>query len=237
MIHASTRPGLRLSGHFRCPSPAPCKGTIAPVRVYLIRHGETDWNAETRAQGHTDVPLNGRGRAQARCLEAAFEGVRVDRILTSDLSRAYDTAAHVANVTGATVERRKSLRERCFGEFEGLIFAEMAPRYAELHAQTGLPATEVRPPGGESLRDLWERLEPTIQEVHAGEQTVAIVAHGAAISILLAQLIQGTLATSRAFRFGNCAITELERRPEGAYLMLRFDDKRHIDLEAEEVGA
>src|ERR1700735_3011372 len=100
--------------------------------VFVARHGETDWNAAGRWQGHTDVPLNDNGRAQARALAERLRGARLAGVVASDLSRAHETARIVAGELGvslAYVERE--LRERGFGVFEGLTRAECETHHAE----------------------------------------------------------------------------------------------------------
>jgi probable phosphoglycerate mutase len=96
-----------------------------PVHLYLARHGETDWNAENRWQGHTDIPLNARGREQARAIAAALRGAGIAAVATSDLSRAHETARIVAAELGIAVTHiDRDLRERAFGCFEGLTRVE-----------------------------------------------------------------------------------------------------------------
>lgn len=94
--------------------------------LLLIRHGETDWNAERRWQGHADVPLNARGREQARELAEQLAGDRIDAIYSSDLSRARDTAAIVGARLGLPVVPDPDLREIDVGAAEGLTWEESA---------------------------------------------------------------------------------------------------------------
>lgn len=196
------------------------------MRLYLIRHGQTSWNIAGRAQGHTDIPLNETGQAQAAALGRAFSGVKLDRILSSDLTRAHQTAQAIAGVSGAPIEVRSTLRERSFGEWEGMNYLEMlsmADRMAlEMDWHT------VKSPSGESFGDVWERLEPVLNEIHASQEHLAIVTHGGVFGVLVARLIQGTLETSRSFGVGNTAVTEFERRSNGAYRMNRYADTSHL---------
>lgn len=92
--------------------------------LLLVRHGETDWNAERRWQGHADVPLNARGRAQAEALAEQLAADHIDAIYSSDLSRAYDTAAIVAARVGLPVIVEPDLREIDVGPLEGLTSDE-----------------------------------------------------------------------------------------------------------------
>src|SRR5213595_2392344 len=101
------------------------------TRVIAIRHGETAWNVDTRIQGQLDVPLNERGRAQARRLGQAMGREDLHAIYTSDLSRAHETASAVARRAGVAVTPTQGLRERGFGIFEGYTFAEIEERSEE----------------------------------------------------------------------------------------------------------
>ncbi len=190
------------------------------MRVYVIRHGQTAWNAEGRAQGHSDIPLDADGLEQAEALGRAYRG-RVSKVFTSDLQRAAVTAKAL-ECPNTWLDAR--LRERGFGEWEGLTFREfhkMLPN--EAHAEF-----EFRPPGGESFQDVWSRLTPFVESLQDEPDDLAIVSHGGTCSLLLAQLLKGTLHTSRSFRFGNTAVTELERRLDGLYTMTRYNCTAHL---------
>jgi broad specificity phosphatase PhoE len=100
--------------------------------LYLARHGETDWNVAGRWQGHTDIPLNETGRAQARALVPVLRAVGVGAAVSSDLSRASETAGIAAAGLGVAVAYSDAgLRERSFGVFEGLTREECAARHPE----------------------------------------------------------------------------------------------------------
>ena len=92
---------------------------IEPTRIIAIRHGETAWNADTRIQGHIDIPLSDVGRRQAALLGQALADEPVAAIYASDLSRAWDTAGFLGRAVDVAVTPETALRERCFGEFEG----------------------------------------------------------------------------------------------------------------------
>lgn len=198
------------------------------MRLYLVRHGQTSWNTIGRAQGHTDIPLDPVGIYQATNLRHAFEGVRVDRILTSDLTRCLETAQPIAKATGTALEPRKDLRERGFGQWEGLMFNEVSALLASEAETAGITAQQVRPPGGESFDDVWKRLDAVVELLLATRDHIVVVSHGGALSLLLAKLIRGTLDTSRAFRFSNTGVTELQRRADGLFLMNRYSDTAHL---------
>ena len=105
------------------------------TEIFLIRHGETAWNAERRLQGHLDIPLNEEGERQAAALARALAGETVDLIVSSDLSRAASTARAVAERHGLPLHTDAALRERCFGAFEGLLYDERESHFPEAYAQ------------------------------------------------------------------------------------------------------
>ena len=106
-----------------------------PTRLLVVRHGETDWNVQTRIQGYTDIPLNARGEAQARHLATRIAELQdlepVRAVYASDLMRAWTTADALAQACGLTVRTDLDLRERQFGHFEGLTFAQIETDHPE----------------------------------------------------------------------------------------------------------
>jgi probable phosphoglycerate mutase len=155
--------------------------------VFIARHGETDWNVAGRWQGHTDVPLNAAGRAQAVALAERMRSEGIAAVATSDLSRARHTAEIVAGALGVPLALvDPDLREQRFGRFEGLTPDQCAERYPEEWARY-VADRQAGPPGGESRAALLERV---VRAVHgAAEQLSApalLVTHGGAIRALLA---------------------------------------------------
>lgn len=107
------------------------------TRLILVRHGETDWNVEGRYQGHSDVPLNARGRAQAARLAEALRGSDIRAIYSSDLARARETAEALAHATRLAVQHDPRLREIDQGDWEGMLFLEI---HLSDFARAGRPA-------------------------------------------------------------------------------------------------
>jgi probable phosphoglycerate mutase len=188
--------------------------------LWLVRHGESTWNTLGLAQGHCDqARLTRLGQRQARAVAARLRGRPVGALYASDLRRALETAAPLAEVTGLEVTRDARLRERCLGVLEGAATAAIGP------AANGLLGEEVvdpdaRPEGGESLRefyrrvagfasDLAARLRATEAE-RAGE--IAVVAHGGTLRMLNACLRGIPVERMRWEPLGNGCIL---RSPEG----------------------
>jgi len=160
--------------------------------LYLARHGETDWNAQGRWQGQTDVPLNPAGRGQARELAARARAAGIRAVATSDLLRARETAEIVASELGLAVGLvDPALRERRFGCFEGLTRDEVAARFPEAWAGH-LRDPEPAPPGGESRAELLGRLLPAVATaVTRLPGPLLVVMHGGSMRALLAEHVGG----------------------------------------------
>ncbi|MEZ0325597.1 MAG: histidine phosphatase family protein [Fimbriimonas sp.] len=203
------------------------------MRLFVVRHGQTAWNLEGRAQGHTDIPLDDIGLDQARALAAGFEAeVEITKVFTSDLLRASQTAQTLADRLRADLIARVELRERSFGDFEGKTFARFGPKLVQLAKDQGIHQMHVTPPNGETWQQVWDRLEPFTNELRNMQENCVVVTHGGTGSLLMAQLVQGTFETCRSFSFGNTGIMELERRPEGFFKILRYNDTSHLGRSA-----
>ncbi|HMM53452.1 MAG TPA: histidine phosphatase family protein [Candidatus Desulfobacillus sp.] len=184
-----------------------------PVRLCLVRHGETAWNAERRIQGQLDVPLSPRGEAQARATAERLAGEGAAAVYASDLSRARDTAAHAARRLGLAVRTRAGLRERHFGLLQSLTFAEFARRDPAAHAR--YRAREegfALPGGGESLRQFAGRVHDCLDAIvaaHPGE-LVLVFTHGGVLDILQRRASGLPLYRPRDFDIPNCGLNWLQ---------------------------
>jgi broad specificity phosphatase PhoE len=159
-----------------------------PTTFYLIRHGETDWNLHGRWQGHTDIPLNQDGRAQARQLAARLraEYVRFDAIYSSDLQRAWETASAVGAALDLAPLPLPALREINVGSWSGMTSAEVRAQDGETYAryQSG---EDVARGGGERFLDLYSRVVAAAEQLadqHPG-RALALVTHGGPVRALL----------------------------------------------------
>jgi probable phosphoglycerate mutase len=182
------------------------------TRILLIRHGETAWNAERRLQGHIDIALNATGERQAAALAAALAPEHVDLVFASDLQRAWQTAEAIAGPRGMGVERMESLRERCYGGFEGLLYSEIAARFPlEFAAWQARDIDAVMPSGAraaESFRAFYRRAVGAIlalAEQHAGK-TIVIVAHGGVLECAYRAALGMLLETPRDFPVLNASV-------------------------------
>jgi broad specificity phosphatase PhoE len=207
------------------------------MRLLLVRHGQTSWNILGRAQGHTDIDLDPTGLEQAERLAQAYKKARIDRILSSDLQRCLQTVGPLSAATGIPIEARQDLRERGFGEWEGLDFTVVAERIADAALEKEISRQAVRPPGGESFHDVWNRLDRVMSEIHNEDGTMLVATHGGTASILMARLMLGSVDTSRSFRFANTGVCEFRRRADGLYNLERYNDSSHLSAHALTGGA
>ena len=207
------------------------------MRLYLVRHGQTSWNKERRAQGHTDTELDETGRSQARSLVEPFSALDVEHLISSDLLRCRQTAEYVSQATGVTVEYTPSLRERGFGSMEGRPYEEIRAYVSAQSRELGVEPHMVRMEGGESLHDVWERLESVVEKISQKRGPTAVVSHGGAVGLLIAKLIGSAPHTARSFRLANCSITELLRRDDGYWSIERLNDQSHLEEALEGFGA
>jgi broad specificity phosphatase PhoE len=168
--------------------------------LLLARHGQTDWNAERRWQGHTDRPLNERGRAQAKALAERLADVELTAIYSSDLARARDTAAVVAERQGLEVRTLRDLREVDVGSWAGLTRAEAEARFPEAFArwQEGHPGWD----DGESYEAMTARVVRAVREIAAveHESPVLVVTHAGPIRALHAAALGIDIHTYRRLR-------------------------------------
>lgn len=204
------------------------------MRLYLIRHGQTGWNTEGRAQGHTDTELDELGRHQAELVAQFFDRRPLSRILSSDLTRCRQTAEPTSKLTENNLELRRELRERTFGKLEGQHFTVLRAFIEGEIRERGIPRWEVKPEDGESLVDVWHRLEPIMEMIEASEGDMAIFSHGGTCAVLLARLLRANIETALSFRFENAAMTELRRLPGGGWQLLSYSDLNHLGAFDEE---
>lgn len=169
------------------------------ARLILLRHGESQWNLENRFTGWVDVPLSPRGTQEAKDAGVKLKGFTFDRAFTSVLNRAIETLRLVLETVGQTgipIEKDKALNERMYGDLQGLNKTETAQKYGEAQVKIWRRSYDVRPPGGESLKDTAERVLPYYEAkikpyLFKGE-TILIAAHGNSLRALVMQLEQLT---------------------------------------------
>ena len=200
------------------------------TRILAIRHGETAWNVDGRIQGQLDVPLNAMGEWQVHRLALALADEDIAAIYSSDLLRAFETAQALAQGYGRPVITDVGLRERGFGSFEGM-------RYAEINARWPADAERGRQrdptcgaPGGETLNRFFQRSIATatrLAALHPG-QTIALVSHGGVMDCLYRAACRIALDAPRSWQLGNASINRLLYTPQG-FTLVGWSDSHHLD--------
>ena len=183
---------------------------MAQTQLYLIRHGQTDWNLRAALQGRTDIPLNETGRRQAMEARQRLAGVRFDGVYSSPLRRAMDTARLVSGWPEEKICADQRLTEIAFGPYEGKDAHTLGPAFAPFFAD---PAAYRPPEGGESLQSALERTADFLAfaaRQHPG-QTLLVAGHGAALHAMLTAALANPLGKFWAVSLGNCRVAVLTR--------------------------
>jgi probable phosphoglycerate mutase len=186
-----------------------------PLRLCLVRHGETAWNAEHRLQGWTDIPLNQEGERQAQALAAELRGVAFDAIFASPLQRAWRTAQAVAEMRPALpFLSDPRLRERHHGAWQGLTRDEIAERDPLQHALLERRCPTYLPPGGESMETFADRVRAVMDALrreHASTPAGAllVVAHGGVLDVVYRLATGQDMVSPRQTVLPNAAINWL----------------------------
>lgn len=181
---------------------------MSGIRIYLIRHGETAWNKESRIQGREDVPLCAEGLRQAERVAASFEGVPLAAVLTSPLSRARTTAERIAGVANAPVIVEQDLTERDFGSVSGKVVDIFNP---ERYAADLEPLDEVSARALAVLRRYAERFQTDF----------AAVSHGGTINAILRSVSEGRIGSGKT-RLINAGINVLSF-DDGTFRVLGYN--------------
>lgn len=188
-------------------------------RLVLVRHGQTEWNASGRAQGHTDISLDETGQAQAAAAAPYLAALRPARLWSSDLARASETAAYVAEAADLPVETDARLREYDVGVRAGLTLAEFEATYPAEYAAWLAHDESLPVDGAETSEQVRERVLPALRQCLDGltrGRTGIVVTHGACLKVGLLGLLGWPPETSRSLRgLDNCAwavLDEDERR-------------------------
>lgn len=227
------------------PAPQSPTGFTPPDRAtatefWVIRHGESTWNADGRYQGQTDVPLSAVGRLQAASLAERLTGQEFGAVYSSDLLRASQTAQAVAErLAGAPpVQLDPGLREISVGELAGLMMTDIRQRFPEYLSALQADPWATRRPGGESMADLYDRCGAAfhvLRERHPG-QRVLVFTHGGVVRVAVGLALGGVPANAWArLSVTNTSITRVLLGADTG-MLLEFNDAAHLEtlLEATE---
>jgi len=203
----------------------------------LIRHGESTWNREHRIQGQLDPPLSELGRKQAELVANRLASKRPQAVYSSDLKRALETAAPIAEAIGVPVQTLPALREIFLGEWEGLHTAELAVRYPEAWSGWTVEPNWDLVPGGEPAGAFEERVGAAVDamlERHAHGEVI-VVTHGGVIQLALHRIIGRASRGLFPFRISNASLSLIEKR-DGRMIIAGVNDVSHLEDGAARVG-
>jgi len=199
--------------------------------VYLIRHGETDWNVEQRCQGFSDIPLNAKGKQQAEALAKSLSRTEISAIYSSTLKRANETASIIAKYHGVTVQTTPALRELNQGEFEGLTLTELVQNHSDFLEGWFRDPADLKIPNGESLRDMQTRAWAKLEEIigNNSDGTIVIVGHNLCNLVLLCHIMKIDLSHFRRIHQDVAGVNVIEfggRWPHP--VVIRLNDISHL---------
>ncbi len=199
------------------------------MKLFLTRHGQTDWNIAGKYQGQSDVPLNQTGILQAEALAKRLSAEKIDAIYSSDLSRAKDTAQAIANFHQLHINTDLCWRELNFGDWEGMNYKEMSAHSPELFENWMKDSTNISTPNGESLKQLAHRVKTAFDEIKNKhkDQTVLLVSHSGALQALLATLLGIELNFYWQFKISQASLSELKVYEDSVVLNL-LNDVNHL---------
>jgi len=206
---------------------------VNPIRLLLTRHGETQWNAEHRIQGHTDLDLSDRGVKQAEALAARLAGAGISAVYSSDLSRAVRTAAIILDKlpTGTPHITTPLLRERNWGVFEGRTWKETEEQLPEEIRRLRRHPLDFTPEGGESRADVMIRIKSFLSALvdrHPAENVLAVT-HGGVSSLMIKLMIGMDLSNITPFRVENCSVSVMDYVRENTWFVQCLNDMSHLD--------
>jgi alpha-ribazole phosphatase/probable phosphoglycerate mutase len=204
------------------------------MKLFLVRHGQTDWNIARRFQGQSDVPLNQTGIKQAKALAGQLSAQHIDALYSSDLQRALETAKVISGLSGYKPDLHSDsrLREINFGDWEGLTYKEIKEKYPTALAERENDIYKNAPPNGETLEQLCARVRSMLDELYAKhkDQTVLVVAHGGVLQILLCLALNIKPTMYWQFHLSTASLSEIAFYPKGDGAILNLlNDTCHLE--------
>ena len=204
--------------------------TNQPTRICLVRHGETEWNAERRIQGQIDIGLNETGIRQAHAAGAWLKRAGIVALYSSDLKRAWTTAEAIGEALDLVPQSVPEMRERRYGVFEGLTYDEARTRYPEGYGAFEGRNADYAFETGESLVTMFARVTGKLQEIaaaHAG-QNVVVVLHGGVLDVINRFVRGNSLEMPRDFLIPNAGINWIST-VDGVWALDSWAETGHLE--------
>lgn len=199
------------------------------ITLYLVRHGETEYNLEGRIQGHLDTPLSDLGKKQAKCVSSRLADEKFDAIYSSDLGRAHTTAEILAAHHNLTIKTTPLIRESNLGILQGLTRAEIEVKYPESEYEWRRNPLTMRPPGAETREDVVARCVEflnNIEQNHNDGEKLLVVGHGGSLRGLVIAALHLPIPSYRMMHFSNASLSIVAIGEQPAIWML--NDTCHL---------
>jgi probable phosphoglycerate mutase len=200
------------------------------TRLCIVRHGETDWNAEKRIQGHLDVPLNEAGLSQSHATAGGLVELKFRAVYSSDLRRSWQTAEIVASRLGLPLHPLPGLRERHSGVLEGKTLEELAASHPEAHARYLDRNPDYAFGTGETMRVFSARVVSSLEgliESHRGA-SLLLVTHGGVLDVIFRRATGRSLDAPRDYPMPNAGINWFEHH-QGEWRLVAWAEQFHLD--------
>lgn len=200
------------------------------TRLLLIRHGQTDYTLQNRYCGFNNPPLNDKGIWQSEKLAARLKETKIEKIYSSDLLRALQTAKIISG--DSPVEQSSDLREMSFGLFEGLKYEQIMDKYPELYRKWIDNPRKGKTPDGEGLKDLSRRVEKKISEIISRNEggTIAVVTHSGPIRIVLCKALKFGLKKFWRIDQQLCALNIIDYDQQASPTVVKMNDTSHLSV-------
>ena len=197
--------------------------------IYIVRHGQTEWNLLGKTQGHGNSDLTPKGIEQAELLADSMTKYLIDYIYSSDLGRAYQTAEIIGNKLNIEVEKTEALREMNFGTWEGRIIKDIIEEDPALYKMWRNEPHLAKIPQGETLSQIKERTDAFIKEINEkyDGKHIVLVTHSLCARIMLLSFLDSSVQNIYRINQGNTALNIIELRDYGPVVM-KMNDTTHI---------
>lgn len=204
--------------------------TNQPTRICLVRHGETEWNAERRIQGQIDIGLNETGQRQAVAAGRWLQRAGIVALYSSDLKRAWTTAQAIGTALGLVPTPVPEMRERRYGVFEGLTYDEAKAKYPDGYGAFEGRNADYAFENGESLKAMFARVTGKLQQIAAAHpgQSVVVVLHGGVLDVINRFVRGNPLEMPRDFLIPNAGINWISV-VDGAWHLDAWGETGHLE--------
>ncbi len=198
-------------------------------KIFLLRHGETEWNEKGVFRGRSDIGLNDNGKRQASALGAALKDTGIERIYSSPLKRAYETAEIVGRSIGAPFEKDEGFQNIDLGVWQGMVKEEVKSKYPKMWEQWLYCPNKLKIPEGESVWAVQRRsVRRMLELLNDGPDIFAVVSHRTVLKVILGGLMGLKGNYFWKFRMDNCSINVLEHEDKRGFMLTKLNATSHL---------